>query len=700
MTLMKRLSVCLLISALCCVANVQAVEPRELLEVVDFSHPVMSPDGKQVVFRTEQASVVRNTYDAFWYVVDIDGASLPRRVAGGGLVLRDIAGVSLPVDPVWSPDGRWIYYRASVGGRIDVWRAAVDGSGAIPLTHDSADVRSFRLADEGRTLQYSVGATRKDVRSAEWGEYYRGIHIDASVPLGQSLFRSGKVKGRLATQRFMHGTLARGSLLANVPDHWKDVDLITGKHRKLTSPPGEERSAAEAKSADVKGASWKQVRSANGRVAMLTRVGKKKGLLQKPDVVLSVRDPRSGTEIMCSAPLCTGKQITGIQWRPEHSGVLFTVTDPEEGGAQSIYRWNVESNMVHPVVHSRGRVNGGRARDSRCGVSSTAMICVTADVGQPPRLEHIDLETGKRRVLFEPNAALAQMMARSTPVRLLRWKGSNGQVFTGQFYPAQGEASSAAPLFVSYYQCTGFVRGGVGDEYPFASLAAHGISALCINEKPYVRDPVDRYNSGIAAVEGAVKLLSSSGEVDCTKVGMGGLSFGSEVTLWTAMRTKLLAAASVSSPSLTSTYYLLNSFMGTKFKEILKKNWGLGTFEETPNRWRLLSPQFNLDKMSAPVLLQMSEQEYVFALDYVIPMIKENMADLYVFPNEPHQKFQPRHKLAVYSRNVDWFRFWLQDFKDKDPSKAAQYARWQEIHARVKKLRSTTPLSCKETAKN
>jgi dipeptidyl aminopeptidase/acylaminoacyl peptidase len=168
---------------------------------------------------------------------------------------------------------------------------------------------------------------------------------------------------------------------------------------------------------------------------------------------------------------------------------------------------------------------------------------------------------------------------------------------------------------------------------------------------------------------------------------MGGLSFGSEVTMWTAMKTKLLAAASVSSPFATSTYYLFNSLMGTRVTEVLKKNWGLGTLEETPSRWRLLSPQFNLDKISTPVLFQMPEQEYLSALDYTVPMIKKNMADLYVFPNEPHLKFQPRHKLSVYERNLDWFRFWLQGYEDPDPAKIGQYKIWRSMKASLRKAK-------------
>jgi hypothetical protein len=79
--------------------------------------------------------------------------------------------------------------------------------------------------------------------------------------------------------------------------------------------------------------------------------------------------------------------------------------------------------------------------------------------------------------------------------------------------------------------------------------------------------------------------------------------------------------------------------------------------------------------------MQMSDQEYRYSLDYMVPLIRQHRADLYVFPNEPHQKFQPRHKLAVYRRNLDWFRFWLLDEEDADPAKQSQYATWREMRS-------------------
>ena len=81
--------------------------------------------------------------------------------------------------------------------------------------------------------------------------------------------------------------------------------------------------------------------------------------------------------------------------------------------------------------------------------------------------------------------------------------------------------------------------------------------------------------------------------------------------------------------------------------------------------------------------MQMAEQEYRFALDYAVPMIRAGRADAYVFPHESHQKSQPRHKLAAYERNMDWLRFWLLDVESEDPVKMDQYARWREMRKQV-----------------
>lgn len=668
----------------------ETISPRRLLEVADFNAPIVSPDGARVAFRLEQASIERNTYGTVWYMQSMDGTSPPRRVADGGVPLRDSAGISLPARAVWSPDGHWIYYRALVDGKIDVWRAAADGSTAEPITLDPADVRDFSLSADGKTLMYSIGATREEVIEAEQAEYDRGIRIDKTVPIGQPLFRSGNIGGRLATQRFGTVWFDRAPLLTDVPDRWKAVDLATREKQGIV--PFEIPSARLTASdlPDGLPEPWMVIPEPGneGRIALLTRVGNTNGLRDKPDVELAVLPNKKARKpVTCLAELCVKKAITSVQWRPHSDEVLFTVTDPHEGLAQSIYRWNVQTGVVHPVVRTDGLINGGRDRSSACGLSAEALVCVAAEADQPPRLEKIDLETRHRQVLFEPNASLARDIAATVPPRLLRWTDAQGREFTGQWFQAYRTGDAPPPLFVTYYSCSGFLRGGVGDEWPLATLAESGISALCINYPPgFPMDAVERYDQGLSAVESVVELLSSGGEIDKAKVGMGGLSFGSETALWVAIRSNVLAAISVSSPVRTPDYYLFGSLKGDVFRSGLRELWQLGAPDETPERWKELSPAYNVDKIQAPMLLQMPEQEYIFSLQYAIPLILAHRADLYVFPDEPHQKFQPIHKLAAYERNLDWFRFWLQGHEDPDPAKREQYAHWCEMRYAKRKI--------------
>lgn len=669
------------------------ISPRRLVEATDLGNPVISPDGRYVAFRAVKTSVERNTYDTSWYVQRLKQHSLPHPVADGGVPLREyVNGVVLASPVIWSPDSRWIYFRAHLKGRIAVWRAAADGSGMQLMTDDPADIRNFALSKDGQSLKYSVGDTREQVLAAEQAQYDAGVHIDDKVVISAGLLRSSRVEGWPSTQRFLGDWYSTGPLLAEVPDHWKVVDLTTMTIRDLPS------SDVPASSLQIAGLPSTLPHPFNfalnrddGRVALLTRTGNGQGLSQKPDVELSMLSgKRSASPMKCLAELCTKKSISDIQWRPGSDEVLFSVIDYGRGQAQSIFGWNVVTGKVRPIVVADGLLSGGseRYRGVPCAVSSATLVCVAAEADRPPHLDMVDLSTDERSVLFDPNRKLAEDIASTVPSRLIRWKDKLGREFTGFLFEARNiDADKPPPLFVNFYSCDGFLRGGVGNEWPLESLAEHGISSLCINAIPEFRyDFVQRVDQGRLAVESVVKYLAAAGRIDPRRVGMGGLSYGSEVTLWTAIHSNVLAAASVSTPVTDQTYYLFNSLRAA-FRSGLKKMWELGAPEETPKRWRTISPTYSLDKIHIPILFQMAEQEYRPSLEYALPLVRRFQGDIYVFPDETHVKFQPRHKLAVNVRNLDWFRFWLQGYEDPSPAKADQYKVWRKMRGeRTKRL--------------
>jgi dipeptidyl aminopeptidase/acylaminoacyl peptidase len=699
----KRLVHCALVLALTVLGiaiigplQAETIPPRRLLEVTDLGNPAISPDGRYVAFRSERASVARNTYDSTWYVQSLNGKAPPLRIADGGVPLFQYSnGTVLPSPATWAPDGKWIYYRANFNGRISVWRAAADGSGAHVVTSDLADVRDFALSSDGKTLMYSVGATRKAVIAAEESEYDSGIRIDDTVDIAAGLFRQSILNGRPTTRRFLGDWFSTGSLLAEVPDRWKAVDLATLTTRNLPASgyPARRLTPADL-SPDLPGVPvkiWDGLRPqryqitrnlGDGRIAMLLPGHKDKGLFEsRYDELAMLPDSHTSHPIYCTAELCRHKDITDIQWRPGSDEVLFTIDDYEQGHAQSIYGWNVVTGKVRLVVLSHGLVSGSqRYWDIPCAVSPDTMVCVAAEADHPPRLEAIDVKSGHRRVLFAPNKGLDTDIAATVPAKLIRWKDAQGRELTGQLFEARGAGvGHPPPLFVTFYDCYGFLRGGVGDEWPLATLAEDGISALCINAIPESHlDADDGYDQGRAAVESVVRHLSAEGRIDRTRVGMGGLSHGSEVTLWTLTHSDVVSAASVSGVSSTPTYYLFNSLRAA-FRSSLRKFWKLGAPSETPDQWRKRSPAYQLDRIKAPILFQLPEKEYRDTLDYAIPLIRRHQADMYVFPQETHIKYQPKHKLAVYERNVDWFRFWLQGYEDPSPKKAGQYRIWREM---------------------
>lgn len=672
--------------------HAETISPRRLLEVTDLGNPVISPDGRYAVFRIERASVERNTYDTTWYVQALNGKSPPLRVANGGVTLREYNnGLALPSPATWSPDGKWIYYRARLDGRVSVWRAAADGSGARAVTSDPSDVRDFTLSGDGQILKYSVGATREEVSNAEEAEYDQGIRIDDTVNIAAGLFRSSKVDRRPTTQRFVGPWFSMGPLLAKVPDRWKAVDLTTMTTRDLS---GAELPAPALTPTDLSphlhAIPTKIVQSPDdGRIAVLLPGHKDKGLADSRYSELAMLpDRRASHPIFCTARLCSHRNITGVQWRPGGGEVVFTVTNYER--TQSIYGWNVVTGQVRPIVLSDGLVSGSqRYWGIPCALSSDTLVCVAAEADHPPRLEAIDVKSGHRRILFAPNKGLDADIAAMVPAKLIRWKDAQGREFTGQFFEARGaSAGHPPPLFINFYHCYGFLRGGVGDEWPFSTLAEDGISALCINAIPEYRlDAAARYDQGRTAVESVVKLLSAEGRIDPTRVGMGGISYGSEVTLWTLTHSDVVTAASVSGASVTPTLYLLNSLRKT-FRSQFRQEWQLGSLEETPKRWREVSPAYRLDRIRAPILFQLPEQEYRMTLEYSLPLVHIHQADIYVFPDETHIKFQPRHKLAVYERNVDWFRFWLQGYEDPRSDKAGQYRIWRRMREKTAQFSS------------
>lgn len=651
-------------------AGTPAPTIREMIELTDLSSVAVSPDGRLVAYRTETASIERNSHDFSWYVVPADGSAPPRRIADAGE--GDWPDGSFAAEPpAWTPDSGAIVYRAIRDGEIQLWRSSADGARTEQLTSDAANIRAFALSPDGGTLTYAVGAAREDIARAERREYDEGVLIDARVDPSRQLYRGSRIDGRLATDRITGFWFAHGGLLADTPLRHRTLDLEARVVRDVEETEAA-RIAMRVKPFDKLGDRY---------ILAAEPAGDDRGtayaLGEGQHAVLGVLRPGESVPRLCAALECR-QLIRGLAWRGSEDSILFAVSDLATN--QTLYLWDVADGRVRRVGGGVGRFNGGRDDRRGCAVNASAAFCVAASANMPPRLVRIDLETGETKALASPNAALEQLDA--PKFQQMHWTDPDGRGFNGQLLLPAGKPRGV-PLFVTYYVCDGYLRGGIGDDFPLRQFAAAGIAVLCVNRLPTkagLGDQVEQYRIAEAGVDAAIDRLARDGVIDPARVGMGGLSFGGEATMWIATHSSKLAAISISNSLLSETYYWFNAIAGREVPDILQKVWGIGPPDTDRARWKTLAASHSLDRLHAPLLMQLPEREFRTNVEIAARLGRAGKAvELWAFPYETHIMYQPRHKQAVYQRNLDWFRFWLQGHVDPDPAKADQYRRWRAM---------------------
>lgn len=631
------------------------VAVRDIVETREISGVSISPDGNWVAYRVAEPSITLNRVTLAWYLVAAGGGP-PRRVADGGAARFDFAGVIEEEAPVWDADSRGFHFLAMRDGAVGLWSWR-EGDIASLVLLEAADIIDLKASSDGQELVYRIGAPRDAIAAAERQAYAEGVLVDASIDLMQPVAGGAIVDGQRVMQRLPGPWFERTRMLAAHP--------VTEKQMQPPRPVAvAERDAGRP-----------------GQVARrpTPTAGKKSAEILRRDGIRRVRitgdDDRS---FDCKEGACASSRLLGVAWRPQSDELILR--EAGLGSAEQLWRLRPGDRAPAPLAATDGAA-ASATRPPRCAFGAAFIACAEASAVAPPTLVRIDYATGEKSVLAEPNRDLRQRIA--THVRPLDWRGPDGTLFTGQLLSRAAHPQKTA-LVIQYYHCDGFLKGGVGDELPMIPLTEAGISVLCIR-KAHAPDgePTHReYDLALSGIGVAIDRLAADGTIDPQRVGIGGLSFGSQVALWGVRKSRRFAAATLASGQFEPAFYWAYALPGSGVPNMLKQYWQLGDPDSDTAGWRRLSAISDIDAIDTPLLMQLPEPEARLVVEFHTRLKRAGKpVEFFVFADEPHIKTQPTHQFSANSRNLDWYNFWLLGREDPAPSKTVQYARWRSYRA-------------------
>jgi dipeptidyl aminopeptidase/acylaminoacyl peptidase len=134
--------------ALAAAPAAHAARPLDVRDLANFervSSPVLSPDGRKLVFAVRQTDFAANKGKTSLWIEDLYArdAAPPVRFTAEGMNVNS---------PAFSPDGATVYFLSAKSGSMQLWSQPVAGGAAVQLTNAPLDVAAFQPSPDGKSM--------------------------------------------------------------------------------------------------------------------------------------------------------------------------------------------------------------------------------------------------------------------------------------------------------------------------------------------------------------------------------------------------------------------------------------------------------------------------------------------------------------------------------------------------------------------
>ena len=672
------------------------ITPEELTSVAEVVTISASPDDI-IAYQLVRADAICNCYRSEWRLHDIrtgtdnlidesDEIELQRE--------RDGRNRGYIVSPslLWSSDGTRLLYMRRWDGTLQAFIYDRESRVSSRVDTGESDIFEVAWAEGQDELLVTVGV--ESPGAIMWqnnGRRHGFRYDDAFLPLYQLEPLVSKLppsSGALPdssnhdrTTRQMLGVL-------------KAVNLTSGARRDATD--SEQEFFRRSQFASV--ISERALSLVSNRERNVTAYMESDGL-EGLNLAMSrsLRIEKNGRALPCGQ-VC-GAGVVDVFWNAKHGAFVFTRVDDGAREFRDVYLYSVAKRKIKRLA----RLSPGPSQAQRCAMTSDYLVCADEATTEPEYIKAIPVAGDQVRTLIDPNFGLRGKV--KSRVERVVSDSSRGETAYGYLvYPSDYRPGVRYPLVIVSYICSGFLKGGVGNEYPIFPLAAEGMFVFCMSWP--TREPdiwkaweQERRAAGLPArypslsletvasfVDKVVTELEQRGSVDRSKVAVTGLSAGAVFAAYSISQGVKYGAAILSSGAADPIDWYLQkgdwaaSQAGHPFPKTNPDFLAADT-----ELWNERSIARNAERIKVPLLINAADHEYLSALQTQAAYRHTGQPfELWVHTDEYHVKWQPSTKLAVYKRTIDWLGFWLSGRVGASPSHDPdQFERWHSMKARA-----------------
>ena len=685
----------------------RAFTPADWYRLTTLSSPALSPDGRRVAFTVTTVRETENKRHSEVWVANTAGGE-PQRFTSPGTESSN---------PRWSPDGKYLLFTSKRdGGKGTSWALRMDQpggeavqleqypSGSVPLDRRFAiwtdTVAADTTADSTRSKDpfSAMGATARPPFGAITrpvdAKRFDGRHIvDLSYKSNDRGFLPNRVaarnynaaqvwmqrfdstpKQKLTNAKYSHRSAVvspDGKWIAFVADARLRSDSAVDAERDSLARLPYDSVRDERPRNDVDVYVIPVTGGTPRKVAALP--GEETGLAWSPDggrIAVNAAPSRTQSSRIFTLGVRDGAVVNVLgnwQYEPEtlfwlpSGDILF---DAQVGGRTAVFRVPGRGGAPVELVGGRRVVRGLTSDAAR-----TRLAWVSSSMDTPMELYVADIDGRNQRKLTTFNEKVSADIAWSSGERFT-YKSVGGREIEGWLMKPFGyQPGKKYPLVL-------YIHGGPHSSYDegwfdeFQNIAGAGMFVLFTNPRGSYGYGADftystRGRWGYEDFDDLMKatdIAAARSDVDSTRMGVTGGSYGGFMTAWVTTRTNRFKAAQTD--RMISNW---RSWYGSTDVQFLTEFEFYGKPWDNPVLYDTLSPIRYVDRVRTPTLMVQSEDDFRTPMgdaeQWFMALRKRGVPVEFVrYPRSTHElsrSGEPWLLVDRLGRLRQWFGYWL-----------------------------------------